>query len=272
MAEQKPVTAEENKAMWHPGFIGGQVGYSVLRAMGHPPGIGEPATTYTGRSKLEVLLGPAIWEKCVGKVVIDFGCGLGAAAIEIAQHGARRVIGVDIQQRFLNSARAEAEKAGVADRCVFTERADEKADVILSLDGFEHYHDPVGALKAMKGLLKDTGRLLICFGPAWFHPYGGHLFSVFPWAHLIFTEKALIRWRSDFKTDGATRFFEVAGGLNQMTIRRFEKILAESDFQVESFEAVPIRRLKWLHNFLTREFFTSVVRCVLVPKRAPGVS
>jgi hypothetical protein len=55
---------------------------------------------------------------------------------------------------------------------------------------------------------------------------GGHLFSVFPWAHLIFSEQALIRWRSDFKSDGATRFSEVAGGLNQMTIRRFERLIA----------------------------------------------
>ncbi len=70
----------------------------------------------------------------------------------------------------------------------------------------------------MASLLKPSGFALVEFGYTWFHPYGGHLFSVFPWAHLIFTEKSLIRWRSDFKTDGATRFQEVAGGLNQMTI------------------------------------------------------
>jgi len=32
----------------------------------------------------------------------------------------------------------------------------------------------------------------------------------------------LIRWRSDFKTDGVTCFSDVAGGLDQITIRRFE--------------------------------------------------
>jgi hypothetical protein len=68
----------------------------------------------------------------------------------------------------------------------------------------------------------------ISFGPTWHHPYGGHLFSVFPWAHLIFSEKALTRWRSDLRDDGATRFGEVAGGLNQMTIRRFEELVADS--------------------------------------------
>jgi hypothetical protein len=83
----------------------------------------------------------------------------------------------------------------------------------------------------------------------------------------VFTEKALIRWRSDFKSDGATRFHEVEGGLNQMTVRRFEQLVRHSDFEFERFQAVPIRKLRWLANRATREFTTAVVRCRLVPRR-----
>jgi hypothetical protein len=102
------------------------------------------------------------------------------------------------------------------------------------------------------------------FGPTWYHPLGGHLFSVFPWAHLVFSEAALIRWRADFKTDGATRFSECAGGLNQMTIRRFERLVRESPFQSRMLEAIPIRKLRSVHGGLTREFTTAIVRCRLV--------
>ena len=104
----------------------------------------------------------------------------------------------------------------------------------------------------------------ISFGPPWFHPHGGHLFSVFPWAHLIFTENALIRWRSDFKTDGAKRFGEVEGGLNQMTVKRFKKIISASPFRFDRLDIVPIRRLRYPSNVITKEFFTSIVRCRLV--------
>ena len=76
-------------------------------------------------------------------------------------------------------------------------------------------------------------------------------------------EKALIQWRAQFKNDGAGKFSEVEGGLNQMTIRRFEGLLKRSSFAVEQFELVPIRRLKSLHNQFTREFLTAVVRCTL---------
>jgi hypothetical protein len=77
---------------------------------------------------------------------------------------------------------------------------------------------------------------------------------------------ALIRWRSDFKSDGATRFCEVQGGLNGLSVRRFRKLIGQSEFDVEAFEAVSIKRIRWLWNPLTREFLTSVVRCTLVPR------
>jgi hypothetical protein len=80
---------------------------------------------------------------------------------------------------------------------------------------------------------------------------------------LIFTEGALIRWRSDFKTDGATCFGEVDGGLNQMSIQRFEKILDASAFQVNSLETVPIRGFSVLRHRFFREFGSSLVRCEL---------
>jgi SAM-dependent methyltransferase len=254
------------------GFIGGRLGYEVLRrvgaraaseSLGHCTG-----AVYQGKSKLETLFGPRIWSDIAGKTVMDIGCGIGLEAIEAARHGARRVIGIDIRESVLEVARRAADEAGVADRCVFTTRSDERADLILSVDGFEHYDDPAGMLRVMRERIEPTGRVLVAFGPPWFHPLGGHLFSVFPWAHLLFTERALIRWRSDFKSDGATCFRETAGGLNQMTVGRFERLVAESDFAVETFEAVPIRRLRQLAMPLTREFVTSIVRATLVPR--PG--
>ena len=247
------------------GVIGGTLGYGLLRTISKGAPTAMDGSVYANKSKLEALLGRALWREISDKVVIDFGCGTGAEAIEMAERGARRVIGVDIQERFLAVARERALAAGVADRCDFVTSPSEPADVIVSIDAFEHFSDPAGILRTMRAMLKPTGCVLASFGPTWYHPLGGHLFSVFPWAHLVFTESALIRWRSTFKTDGATRFEEVEGGLNQMTIRRFEQIVADSPFRIASFEPVPIRRLEFLHNRLTREFTTAVVRCKLVP-------
>ena len=249
------------------GIIGGELGYRILKRISR--NVNEEALNggvYKDRSKLEVLFGSEVWERIRGRLVIDFGCGAGAESVLIARMGARRVIGLDIQEHFLEIARATAIAEGVADRCTFVNSTDELAEVIISLDAFEHFDDPAGILREMRTHLASHGRVLISFGPPWLHPLGGHLFSVFPWAHLLFTERSLIRWRADFKHDGATRFNEVAGGLNQMTIRRFHRLIADSPFTVEHFEAVPIRRLAIIANRVTREWTTAVVRCVLVPK------
>jgi SAM-dependent methyltransferase len=254
------------------GFLGGSLSYGFLKRYwpggeGVPMSQGDPYAE-SGRSKLKTQFGPGIFEELRGKVVLDFGCGSGRNAIELAQNGCTRVIGLDIQERHLEAARRAAEAAGVADRCRFSSSWTERADVILSTDAFEHFDDPGEILRIMRGLVKDEGYLLIQFGCTWYHPYGGHLFSVFPWAHLLFTERALIRWRSDFKSDGATRFCETAGGLNQISIHRWERLVAEGDFQFKTYELVPIRPARRFHCHLTRELLTSTVRARLVPRAA----
>src|SRR5258706_8133617 len=221
---------------------------------------------YEGKSKLAVLMGDDFFTKIAGKVVIDFGCGEGTDAIEMAGRGAKRVIGIDIREDVLQVARQKALRAGVQDTCLFESSTKEIAEIVVSVDAFEHFADPAGILRIMSTLLQPSGEVLACFGPTWHHPLGGHLFSVFPWAHLVFSEKALIRWRSTFKTDGATRFSEVAGGLNQMTIAKFEELVADSPLKFASLELLPIRKLRHFHNRLTREFTTAGVRCHLVKR------
>ena len=248
------------------GIISGEVGYKLLRRLVKVCPSNDVTTAYDGLSKMEVFFGPQIWRDLADKTVIDFGCEAGVEAIDMAQHGVRRVIGLDIREEPLAMARVAAKKAGVDDSCVFTTKTDEKVDVVISLDAFEHFADPAAMLKVMRNLLKDDGYVLTCFGPTWYHPLGGHGFSIFPWSHLVFSESVLLRWYREDTGRPAYHFEEVTGGLNKLTLRRFKKIVAQSDFKFESIEEVPIRRLKFLANSLTREFTTAVVKCKLVPK------
>jgi SAM-dependent methyltransferase len=236
--------------------------YQVLTSIAPRPNQnrGADASRY---AKLETLLGRDTLDSLCGKIVIDFGCGEGHEAIEVACAGAKRVIGVDCRESVLEIARRNARAAGVDSICHFASCLNEMADVVISIDAFEHFENPAGVLAQMSQLLRPLGEVLISFGPTWYHPRGGHLFSFFPWAHLLFSEAALIRWRQDFKSDGARRFSEVDGGLNQMTIARFVQLVNATDFSVEKMETVPIRALRFLHNRLTREFTTSIVRCRL---------
>ena len=249
------------------GIIGGTAALTVLKRL-CPDGETGYLTgeAYANKSKLRVLFGESFLTEIRDRTVIDFGCGHGDESVEMALAGARRVIGVDISDRYLQIARSRAEAAGVSDRCVFMQAPDEQADVVVSLDSFEHFSDPGAILRVMNDYLKPDGRVFATFGPTWYHPLGGHLFSVFPWAHLLFTERSLLRWRKSFHPEQTATSFEECG-LNRITISRFERVVAESPFTFASFEARPIRGIRWLSNRLVREFGTATVRCTLT-KRA----
>jgi SAM-dependent methyltransferase len=257
--------------------------YRVLRLLAprrpeaapQPASEAEPAT----RGRLVATFGTGVVEQVRDKCVLDFGCGCGRECLEMAAAGARRVIGLDIRESVLARARRLAEESGLAGVCRFTRDLSTigpgSVDVVTSFDAFEHFADPAGALDRMYDLLRPGGLALVTFGPPWYHPKGGHLFSPLPWAHLVFSEEALVRWRSDFKRDGARRFSEVEGGLNRMTIGRFVSLAESSRLSLDVLEAVPIRPLRLLHSRVTREFTTSIVRARLskplpaaVPRRA----
>jgi SAM-dependent methyltransferase len=243
--------------------------YRLLRRLAPTEPTHMSGGAYKGHSKLRVLLGDALVEKARGKDVVDFGCGIGTEAIELATV-ARSVVGVDTNLSLLARARTRAIDAGVADRCSFTPAAPPGTfDVIVSLDSFEHFGDPAAILESMSDLMRPGGQAVISFGPTWYHPYGGHLFSVFPWAHLLFSEAALMRWRNDLRSDGATRFGEVEGGLNQMTIKRFERLVQGSPLRLRHLETVPIRAAARFHSRFTREFTTAIVRCILERTASP---
>lgn len=207
------------------------------------------------------------WSQWKDGTIVDFGCGSGDGAIELALSGARRVIGIDIRPELINAAEQRAIGAGVEEHCTFLLNPPKfPVDTIVSIDAFEHFLDPAAVLKSMSTILADNGRVIASFGPTWYHPRGGHLFSVFPWAHLILSEQGLCRWRRDFRKDGATRFAEVEGGLNRMTIRRFKKLVDDSPLKFEKLECRPIHALRFLHCRWTREFLTSITECILVKR------
>ncbi len=225
-------------------------------------------------SRLRKYFGETTLRGLAGQRVIDFGCGYGSDAVAVALEGARAVVGVDVAEPRLDAARRSAANHGVADRCRFVNAATDSEgysalgefDAAISIDAFEHFADPSATLAEMGRLLRVGGRMLISFGPPWKHPYGAHLdhFNRMPWLHFVFSEPAILNVRRRYFDDGATRFEHIAGGLNRMTVERFERIVAESGFRVDTLEPVPIRKLRPLarHRAL-REYVTSVVHAEL---------
>lgn len=213
-----------------------------------------------GAAKLTYYLNPFL-SGLKGLDVLDFGCGDGSESLALAP-SARSVFGLDINSGSIATATERLAATGYENVTFGTLLPPGRTfDAIISLDAFEHFSNPPAILRQMASVLRPGGKILASFGPTWYHPWGGHLFSVFPWAHLLLSERALVRWRNRFRENKAKHMME---GLNGWTIGKFERMARESGLTVEKFECVPIRALRAIHCRLTRELTTSVVQMTLV--------
>ncbi len=212
---------------------------------------------------------PGFTERIQGKTVLDYGCGPGWQAVAMARAGARHVHGLDINDEWISHGRDLAARTAVTG-VTFGKTPDrEKYDIVLSLGAMEHFGDPGYHLARMCSM---TGQeLLISWAEPWHSPYGTHLGGTtkLPWLNLWFSERTLINVRNLYPdgNDGAKRFEEIRGGLNKMTVSRFEKLIAAAPgMRVQHLKLHSVKRMPFVTRVpVLRELMTGAVTCVLTP-------
>ncbi|MBI4961803.1 MAG: methyltransferase domain-containing protein [Desulfomonile tiedjei] len=115
----------------------------------------------------EKILSPYISE---GMTVLDIGPGMGFFTIPAARMVGKsgKVIAVDVQEKMLTALAKRAEKAGVAYRIV-TKLCEpdsigisEPIDLCLAINVVHEVPDAGALFSQIRGVLKPTGRLLLC--------------------------------------------------------------------------------------------------------------
>lgn len=118
------------------------------------------------RPRMAPLLEPA--DIAPGQRVVDFGCGPGMLTVELARRVGPegRVHGVDLNPDFLERARANVEREGLAER-VSLHRADDdrlplpdaSVDRVICKNVLEYVDDPVATLRDFRRALAPGGRV-----------------------------------------------------------------------------------------------------------------
>jgi SAM-dependent methyltransferase len=244
----------------------------LLLAMCRPveaPSLSVATVSYTLDNALEYAtrMIPRFLERIQGKTVLDYGCGPGWQAVAMRRAGARDVHGVDINDEWLSHGRDLA--AGLDGVTFDKTTGTEKYDIVLSLGAMEHFREPGKELARMCSLTREE--LLISFAEPWYSPYGTHLNGTtkLPWLNLWFSERTLLNVRNLYPdgSDGARRFEDIRGGLNKMTVRRFEKLLdAAPGMRVEHLILHSVKRVPFVTGVpVLRELMTGALTCILKP-------
>lgn len=266
---------------------------SVLRLFCHARNLKHEDETNTAptnleldRSNLERLsrLAGERWQ-LAGRRVLEVGCGTGDLALCMAQAGAD-VVGIDLDEARVRHAMAKCRAHGQEDKARFLAvnvheyQPERLFDLIVSVDAFEHVHQPAAMLKKLASLLSPGGRLVCVFGPLWYSAQGAHLFGFvrIPWAHLLFPEKSVLAVRREVyrPSDPATRYEDIRGGLNRLTVSKFSEMLSVSGLEFDSFDINPLdsRSLKSrVQRLLVRipfisPLFQHTVFCILRKRSA----
>lgn len=201
-----------------------------------------------------------------GKRILDYGCGWGWQAALMVREGAKEVVGIEIVPEAREKARRRAEQCGFSHRITIKEHLDEADygtfDLVLSSSSFEHFADPEAELRNMRRAAAKDGSVIISFAEPWYSPFGSHMnfFCRVPWMNLWWSEKTLLRVRARYRNDGASRFEEVEGGLNRMTLARFIRIIRGSGMRVCWLKLYPTKGLPLVDKVpLIRELLVSAV-------------
>ncbi|UCH88894.1 MAG: class I SAM-dependent methyltransferase [Thermoplasmata archaeon] len=225
---------------------------------------------------------PKFWSRLGGEPnfkdtkVLDVGCGFGSLCIDIAKSGAGKVIGIDINEKFLDFAEEnmiknhpKAKKNVEFICCQISELKEKNFDYIISQNSFEHILNLDEVFSGMESKLKSGGKIYIGFSALYNSPLGHHnlIGTKFPWAHVLFSEETLVKKANKNRTDKISSIQDL--GLNQLSYAKYKSLLFNSNLKVIYFNVnVSKNPILKIFSIISRirsleEYFTYNLYCIL---------
>lgn len=213
-----------------------------------------------------------------GKYILDVGCGMGGASAYYALNGAKKVIGIDIDEKRIRVASSFASAKNVNNISFEVQDASNLPyesntfDMVVSNDTFEHLYKPDIVVKECYRVLKEEGILNFTFMP-YRSRHCAHLYDYvyMPWCQLFFPDEVLVEiWKEGFKKawetgQRATSFspeeienittVRDLAHLNMIKIRELKKIITKTSFKIllhnmqASIKFYPLKYVPFINEY-----------------------
>lgn len=207
--------------------------------------------------------------------IIDLGCGLGALSVFLSKHGAREIIGLDINKNKLKFAKNNLlfnfpELNNIHFVSVpLNDLEDHSFNMIISKASFEHIMNLKETMALLKDKLVPGGKIVAGFGPLYNSPWGDHnrLQHKIPWGHLFFPGYFIKRLNKNRKNK-ISSIHDI--GLNGLSLKDYKRIFNHTeglrlvDFRTNVSEK-PLMKIFNMFSKLPflKEYFTYNIYCTL---------
>ncbi len=215
-------------------------------------------------------------ENFKGKKILDLCCGAGGKSILLSELGAAEVVGIDIDEQFIDMANKHVKSKGFAN-CRFEvgdarnlKYADDTFDYVFSFDALEHVSPPDEMVASAKRVLKPSGKLIMSF-TNWERHDGHHMTDAirFPWVHLLVSEKRLLSIYRGLVNDqmyllraGSLDSTKI-GYVNKLRLKQARKIINSSGMKKIHYKEITyggmlgiIAKIPGLSKYFTRVITT----------------
>jgi SAM-dependent methyltransferase len=197
--------------------------------------------------------------------------------IELANLGASKVIGIDLEEKLLNFANINLQQnyknyQSIIDfqkKDLLNTNFENKFDFIVTKDTFEHSLNLPEILNKFYEILEKGGKVYAGFGPLYNFYNGDHGRTQLklPWMHVILPDKFIVN-RYNKKNENKINKIEDLG-LSKYSFSDYKKIIDESDFKIKYFKTnLSDHPISFIFNALRRikflkEFCTYNIYCIL---------
>ena len=211
------------------------------------------------------------------KTVLDFGCGHGALCINLAESGATKIKGIDLNEKLLKFANKNLQqnykeyqsKVDFQKQDLLDENFNEKFDLIVTKDTFEHSLNLPEILNKFYKILAKGGKVYAGFGPLYNSYNGDHGRTQLklPWLHVVLSDKFIIKRYNSNNDIKINRIEDL--GLSKYSLKDYKRIFKNSQFEIEFFitnqSDHPISIIFDLFSKIgfLKEFFTYNIYCIL---------
>ena len=212
-----------------------------------------------------------------GSRVLDIGCGHGRMCIDIAEEGASKVVGLDINERLIDFANDNLRMnyPHLAGTVTFYAMPLSELnlfntfDFIISKDSFEHIIGLDKMLEEMNKILKPGGKVFSGFAPLYNSYFGDHkrTRAILPWFHLIIPESILIRRLNRNRSEQIKRIEDL--GLNKNSLKDYKRIFSDSPLSINTFKVncsdnAILRIFRLIRKIpVLKEYFSHNIYCIL---------